>query len=167
MKHEIVVLPDGTVDIELDPLTTKLISIEQENIKATNFIIDNGYDGDQSECPALKIPSTRLSVTVPGSRERQDKILKASNTGMYFLFTKGFIIRCNDSLITQQRATYMEVKDFLLAFQEDTGELTQDQGRCIGSHWGAKERQEYRCLQGGGFQEDHYTPSKIVLQMEA
>ena len=115
VKHEIVVLPDGTVDIELDPLTTKLIIIEQENIETTNFLIADGYDSDQLECPAPKIPSTRLSVTVPGSRERQDELLKAIYYCMYFLYTKLFIINCNDSLISQQRATYMDVKDCLLA----------------------------------------------------
>ena len=115
VKHEIVVLPDGTIDIEADPLTTKLIIIEQENIKATNFIIDNGYAGDQLECPAPNIPSKILSVTVPGIQEKQDKLPKESNTGVYFLYTKGFIINCNDSLIDQQRATDMDVKDCLLA----------------------------------------------------
>ena len=61
-------IPDGTIDIEADPLTTKLIIIELENIDATNFIIGNGYDVDHLECPAPKIPITRLSVTVPGRR---------------------------------------------------------------------------------------------------
>ena len=74
MKHEIVVLPYGTIDIEADPLTTKLIIIELENINATNFIIGNGYGVDHLECPAPKIISTRLSVTVTGIRERQDKL---------------------------------------------------------------------------------------------
>ena len=101
MKHDIVVLPDGTIDIEADPLTTKLIIIEQENIKATNFLIANGYAGDQLEYPAPKIPSKILSVTVPGSCEMQDELPKASNSGVYFLYTKGFIINCNNSLIYQ------------------------------------------------------------------
>ena len=96
-------------------MTTKLISIYQENIEATNFLIANGYDGDQLECPAPKIPSKRLSVIVTGIRESQDKLSKARNAGMYFIYTKGFIINCNDSLIYQQTATYMDVKDCLLA----------------------------------------------------
>ena len=115
MKHDIVVLTDGTIDIESDPLTTKLISIDQENIEATNFLIADGYDGDQLECPTPKITSTRLSVTVHCIRERQDKLSKASNAGMYFLYTKGFIIYCNYSLIAQQKETDIDVKDCLLA----------------------------------------------------
>ena len=101
MKHKILVLPDGTIYIEAEPLTNKIISIEQENIEATNFLIANGYDGDQLEFPAPNIPSTRLSVTVTGSRKRQDKLSKASNDGMYFLYTKVFIINCNNRLIAQ------------------------------------------------------------------
>ena len=66
-------LPDETIDIEAHPLTTKLIIIEQENMEATNFLIANGYDGDQLECPAPSIPSTILGVNVPGIRETQDK----------------------------------------------------------------------------------------------
>ena len=62
-----MVIPNGTNDIEAYPLTNKIISIKQENIEATNFLIANGYDGDQLECTTPNIPSTRLSVTVPGS----------------------------------------------------------------------------------------------------
>ena len=88
VKHEIVVLRDGTIGIEADPFTNKLISIEKENNEATYFLIANGYDGDQLECPAPKIPRTRLSVTVTGSRQRKYKLSKASNAGIYFIYTK-------------------------------------------------------------------------------
>ena len=115
MKHNIVVLPYGTIDIEADPLTTKLIIIQKENIEETNFLIANGYGGDHLECHAPKIPSTRLGVNVPGKQERQDKLSKESNDGMYFLYTKGFIFNFNNSLIAQQRATYMDVKYCLSA----------------------------------------------------
>ena len=108
-------IPNVTIDIEADPLTNKIISIDQENIEATNFLVANGYYGDQLECTTPNIPSTRLSVTVPGSWERQDKLLKARNAAMYFIYTKLFIINCNNSLFAQQRATDVDVKDSLLA----------------------------------------------------
>ena len=34
---------------------------------------------------------------------------------MHFLYTKGFIINCNNILIDKQRETYMDIKDCLLA----------------------------------------------------
>ena len=45
VKHEVVLRPDGSIDIEADPQSTILIEIEKENKEAVAKINQLGGDG--------------------------------------------------------------------------------------------------------------------------
>ena len=43
VKHEIVTLQDGTIDVDADPLAVKLLEIEDPNSKSTALLYLNGF----------------------------------------------------------------------------------------------------------------------------
>ena len=45
VKHEVVTLEDGTIDVDADPLATKLLSIEELNKSAISLLDLHGLDG--------------------------------------------------------------------------------------------------------------------------
>ena len=55
MKHKIVILEDGTIDVDADPLTEKLPKIKRENTEFIEFLNEVGFDGSQlfHHLPAL------------------------------------------------------------------------------------------------------------------
>ena len=47
MKHEIVILEDGTIDVDSDPLTEKLPKIKRQNTECIKFLNEVGFYGSQ------------------------------------------------------------------------------------------------------------------------
>ena len=82
VKHEVVVLDDGTIDIDADPTTVVLMEFEKENKQAVCVLNNNGFDGSQlAICPPKISAEKKIAVTVPGSIERQELLLKANTAG--------------------------------------------------------------------------------------
>ena len=73
MKCKAVTLPDGNIDVDSDPLCTKLMNIEDLNKKATNILTIHGLDGNifRKRAPRLKLFTIKTAVTAPLSREHQ------------------------------------------------------------------------------------------------
>jgi len=82
VRHEVVTLPDGTIDVDIDPLSTKLVSIEDLNKKATDLLSMHGLNGSlfRKKSPRLDQLKMNTAVTVPLSRERQDLLMNAVST---------------------------------------------------------------------------------------
>ena len=47
VKHDIVILEDGTINVDADPLTEKLLKIKIENTECIKFLNEGGFDGSQ------------------------------------------------------------------------------------------------------------------------
>ena len=110
VKHEIVLLEDGTIDIDADPLTEKLIAIERANKEAVDFLTKCGYDGEQfrKSAPVIEIAKLKIAVTVPLTREHQDLLSKASTGGDRFRATGGGHIATDDMFISIERKRRVE-----------------------------------------------------------
>ena len=82
VKHVIVIPEDGTIDVDADPLTEKLLKIKRENRECIEFLNKFGLDGSQffHHLPVLDLTKegNHIAVTVPLSRERQDALSKAN-----------------------------------------------------------------------------------------
>ena len=109
VKHEVVVLADGTIDLEADPLALVLMRYENENKEAVAKIIQLGGTGNYllKEVPKLIAQRKKIAVTVPNTRERQDALGKASTAGAQFYANAGGVVNSNDFFIaaeTKQRS---------------------------------------------------------------
>ena len=47
MKHEIVILEYGTIDVDADPLTEEPLKIKRENTDCIEFLNEVGFDGSR------------------------------------------------------------------------------------------------------------------------
>lgn len=114
VKQEVLELPDGTIDVDADPLTSKLLSIERLNRDAVSFLVANGYGGEEFEkCAPLQHRSQKnIAVTAPLSRERQDVLSKASTASARFVATGGEPLNLDDWFIaTERMSRVVTVKD--------------------------------------------------------
>ena len=91
VKHEIVVTEDDAIDVYADPLSTKLLRIDNQNERATELLQSNGYNGSAFKklAPRLDLCKIKTCVNDPYSRERQDLLAKASTAGRRFHATGG------------------------------------------------------------------------------
>jgi hypothetical protein len=105
VKHEVVLLADGTIDLDADPQSTILIEFEKENKEAVARINQLGGDGKHLsiEAPKLSAHRKKIAVTVPNTRERQDAIGRASTAGSLFYANAGEVINSNDFFIATER----------------------------------------------------------------
>ena len=102
VKHEVVIEVDGTIDIDSDRLSTKLISIEDLNRKATNLLDMNSLKGDvlRKSAPRQDLSRRNTAVTVAQSRERQDLLMNASTAGGRFQATGNDFLNSDDFFIS-------------------------------------------------------------------
>jgi len=107
VKHEVVELPDGTLDVDADPLTSKLLQIERLNMAAVSFLVANNYDGTafSKRAPRQHRSQMNIAVTAPRSRERQDRLAKASTASGRFVATGGEHLNCDDWFIATERTS--------------------------------------------------------------
>ena len=105
VKHEVVVLADGTIDLEGDPLSHLLMKYEQQNKAAVAKINQYGGSGNYllKEAPRLSAQRKKIAVTAPMSRERQDLLGKASSAGAQFFATAGAVVNTDDFFIATER----------------------------------------------------------------
>ena len=101
MKNEVATLPYGTIDIDADPLRTKLINIEDLNKEATDLPFLHGLNGSVSwkTAPRLDQSKMKTAVTVPLSRERQYLLMNVVSAGSRFYATGGQYLNSDDYFI--------------------------------------------------------------------
>ena len=63
VKHKVVVLADGTYDVEVDPLSTTLIGLEPLNTLSCNYLNELGLDQNKFHKAAPKIDPRKKSNT--------------------------------------------------------------------------------------------------------
>ena len=105
VKHEIITDTNGVIDVDADPLSVKLLQIEDMNKRSTDLLNLHGLDGDilKTSAPRLDKSKTSVSVTAPRSRARQDLLAKASTAGSRFYATGGEMLNSDDYFIAEER----------------------------------------------------------------
>ena len=95
VRHELAVDRQGNVDQTSDPETKRLLSIEQANAMACDYLNGFGFDGNQLR---IKAPRKRkaASLTVPFSKERIEILSKAKTAGQHFHATGGAMLNSTD-----------------------------------------------------------------------
>ena len=85
-KYKVVVLADGTIDVDADPRNTQLLQLEDWNKEAVLVLNNNGFFGKHMTKNAPKLDqSIHLSnVTVAGTQEQKDLLANASTHGAPF-----------------------------------------------------------------------------------
>merc|ERR1711971_509147 len=89
VKHEIVVLEDGTIDVDADPMTEVLLKYEEENEKAVRKLNAFGFNGNEflKKAPKVDTSKNQIAVTERGSVARWELINDAKAHGNRFVAT--------------------------------------------------------------------------------
>merc|ERR1712238_269926 len=105
IRSEIVFLPDGTIDLEANPMTVVLVALENKNKEAVAILNKYGHDGNQflKKAPRLDPKQSAIAVSLPHTRERQDLLAKCSTAGSRWHVTHGDALNCDDFFISKQR----------------------------------------------------------------
>jgi len=73
VRHEVVTLPDGTINVDTDPLSTKLVNIEDLNKKATDLLSMHRLNGSVLWKKAPRLNQSKMNTAVmlpyPGSNK--------------------------------------------------------------------------------------------------
>ena len=119
VKHEIVILEDGTIDVDAYPFTEKLLKIKRENTECIEFLNEVGFDGSKffHHLPVLDLTQEGnwIAVTFPLSRARQYALAKANTAGKRHAVSAGAPLNNNDNLISSERTLRTEQKDLIVA----------------------------------------------------
>ena len=96
----IVFLPDGTIDLEANPMTVVLVALEKKNKKAVAVLNKYEHDGNKflKKAPRLDPKQSSIAVSLPHTRERQDLLVKCSTAGSRWNVTHGDSLNCEDFL---------------------------------------------------------------------
>jgi predicted transglutaminase-like cysteine proteinase len=95
VRHEVVINADGSINKEADPETEMLLSIENRNQFACDYLTGLGFDGKQL---LIKAPRKKAApqLTAPQSRERILALKQAKSAGQLFMATGGSHINSTD-----------------------------------------------------------------------
>ena len=96
---------DDAIDVDVDPMSTKLLKIENHNKIATELLQLNSYNRTALKklAPRLDLCKIKTCVTAPYSLERQYLLSKASTAGSRFLPTGGKFLNSDDFFIAEER----------------------------------------------------------------
>ena len=111
VKHEVVVLADGTIDLEADPLALVLncgmrMKIKKRWQKLFSWVVPVIIQ--LKEAPKLTAQRKKIAVTVPNTCERQDALGKASTAGAQFYLNAGGVVNSNNFFIAAERKQQSE-----------------------------------------------------------
>ena len=129
VKHELVMDVDGTINVDADPLSDKLLKIEEMNKEATSLLNRHGLDGDILKISAPRVDKSKaaIGVTAPKSRARQDLLAKAATAGSRFYATGGEMLNSDDFFIAEERKQRdIEVKKLEIKKEKFEEQLKQE-----------------------------------------
>ena len=102
-----MILEDGTIDVDADPLTENLQKIKRDNTDCIEFLNEFGFDGSQffHHLPVLDLTKegNRIADTVPLIRAQQDALAKANTSGKIHDVAAGAPLNNNDHLISSEQ----------------------------------------------------------------
>ena len=95
---------DGAIDVDENPLSSKLLQIENQNKRATELLQLNSYNviALKKLAPRLDMCNINTCVNSPHSCERQDKLDKASTIGSRFHATGGEFMNSDDFFVAEE-----------------------------------------------------------------
>ena len=95
VAYELIILADGTIDLEADPSTVALIDMERKNHVAIKVLNDGGYDGEVFKKYARR-KNVQQEVTIASTRARQDALSSVKYSSQHFILTSGDTLNSND-----------------------------------------------------------------------
>jgi len=103
VSHELVMLPDGTIDLDTDPATVPLIAGEEKNTTAVGILNAGGFQGDVFKKLATQNFTRKGPITEPNTRARQDDLASIKYAGQHFYLTNGSTVTGDDYFISEER----------------------------------------------------------------
>eukprot|EP00536_Pseudo-nitzschia_multiseries_P013568 jgi/Psemu1/35627/gm1.35627_g len=74
MKHELTILPEGTIDIDADPFSSELFKLEKKNQTAVRSLVEYRFNGGIFKKDAAhNFQAKRVTFTEPNMLKRQDR----------------------------------------------------------------------------------------------
>ena len=131
VAHELIMLEDGTIDLEADPSTVALIDIERKNHAAVNALNEGGYDGDVFKKYAPRKKLQQVLVTTANTRARQDALSSVKYSSQHFILTNGDTLNSDDFFISEERQARQEKIKSLLELKKKSIAVSELNGRAM------------------------------------
>eukprot|EP00536_Pseudo-nitzschia_multiseries_P001111 jgi/Psemu1/180256/e_gw1.14.15.1 len=103
--HQLMMLPDGSIDLDADPVTMQLLDLEFRNDNAIATLKEHGFAGKVFlKLAPRNYGKNPAKATLPNTRARQDQIQEAKNTpGPKYAVLNGGAYNCTDQIIVNER----------------------------------------------------------------
>eukprot|EP00536_Pseudo-nitzschia_multiseries_P000250 jgi/Psemu1/546/gm1.546_g len=102
--HQLMMLSDGSIDLDADPATVQLLDLEFRNVNAIATLKEHGFAGEVFFKQAPRNYGKNSIATLPNTRARQDQIQEAKNTpGPKYAVLNGGAYNCTDQIIVHER----------------------------------------------------------------
>eukprot|EP00536_Pseudo-nitzschia_multiseries_P002952 jgi/Psemu1/6722/gm1.6722_g len=100
----LMMLSDGSIDLDADPATVQLLDLEFRNVNAIATLKEHGFAGEVFLKQAPRNYGKNSIATLPNTRARQDQIQEAKNTpGPKYAVLNGGAYNCMDQIIVHER----------------------------------------------------------------
>ena len=103
MCHEIVQCKDGTIDVDTDPMTTKIERIETLSKTTCNFLKSLRYGLNELVMEAMHALAPVIGVSEPLSNAHHEEIAQKSSAGNWFHAAGGATMNCDDFFLAQEK----------------------------------------------------------------
>lgn len=103
IAHELIVLPDGTIDVDADPATIALITEEKKNTKAVNILNEGGFNSNVLKQYTCRKFVRKEPIMKPNSRAWQDALASIKFPGQHCTLTNGATFTGDDYFISEER----------------------------------------------------------------
>ena len=103
VAHELIVLPDGSIDLDADPSTLTLIEEEKKITEAFNVLNEGGFNGDVFKKSASWKSARKEPVTKPNSRAQQDVLTSIKFPAQHFTLTNGAAFTDDNYFISEEQ----------------------------------------------------------------
>eukprot|EP00536_Pseudo-nitzschia_multiseries_P016234 jgi/Psemu1/45392/gm1.45392_g len=103
--HQLMMLPDGSIDLDADPVTMQLLDLEFRNDNAIATLKEHGFAGEVFlKLAPRNYRKNSAKATLPNTRARQDQIQEAKNTpGPKYTILNERAYNCTDQIIVNER----------------------------------------------------------------
>ena len=89
VSQELIMLPDGSIDLDADPATRTLIDEENKNNATVDILNAGGFQGDVFKKFATQNFARKGPITEPNTRARQDDLASIKHPDQHFYLTNG------------------------------------------------------------------------------
>ena len=89
VAHDLILRNNGSIDLDADPMSVKLVLFEKMNGEAIRVLNDGGFNGEVFRKYAPRKQAGITPLTVANTRARQDAIAGVRYSSQHFVVTKG------------------------------------------------------------------------------